>query len=76
MTPIPPERLELFNKVIKHGKVTCLFAIDQPLVTHLCEIINIQAKNLDEMDDQIEKLDADFCEYKQRWPDVLNGAEQ
>lgn len=64
MTPIPPERLELFNEVIKHGKVTCLFAIDQPLVTHLCEIINIQVKNIDEMDDELE-------EYKKRWPDVV-----
>lgn len=55
MIPIPQERLELFRMVLKNKRVVGFHAANQPLIDHLCEIINIQAKNIDELVDELEK---------------------
>ena len=37
---------EVFNEIMVHGRVVCLFAIDQPLVDQVCNIIKEQQSEL------------------------------
>lgn len=54
MKQLTEKQSKLHDEIVNGQNPMCLYALDQPLVDQLCDIIRIKAENIDEMDELLE----------------------